>query len=168
MLLKSEDKKKSDGEVVVRKSAFDILEDFINREEIVKQNMAAQLSETVMNVVEPKIINISEKDVIFNAPVIDEEFEALKADELASAETADQEFYNLQQEAMELEKALDLAFEQLTGEKLTEEEFDLSNLNSINDLDFSVDQAILKGKEFDLDLSFLNEVSVPTTEIEGE
>jgi segregation and condensation protein B len=168
MLLKSEDKKKNDGEVVVRKSAFDILEDFINREEIVRQNMAAQLSETVMNVLEAKIVDISETDIIFNAPEIDEEFEALRTDELASAEIADQEFNNLQQEALELEKALDLAFEQLTGEKLTEEEFDFSNLNTINDLDFSVDQAILKGKEFDLDLSFLNEVSVPTTEIEGE
>jgi len=168
MLLKSEDKKKNDGEVVIRKSAFDILEDFVNREESIRQNMAAQSSETVMSAVEPKVIDISETDVIFNAPEIDEEFEALRHQDIEFAEKKEQEFENLQNEALELEKALDLAFEQLTGEKLTGQDFDLSEVNSINNLDFSFDEAILKGKEFGLDLSFLNEVSVPTTEIEGD
>jgi hypothetical protein len=39
---------------------------------------------------------------------------------------------------------------------------------NIDNLDLSIDEAIMKGKDFDLDLSFLNEVSVPTLETEGE
>ena len=40
--------------------------------------------------------------------------------------------------------------------------------SNIDNLDLSIDQAILQGKEFDLDLTFLNEVSVPAIETEGE
>lgn len=170
MLLKSEDKKKSIGEAVVRKSAFDILEDFVNREESIRQNMAAINSETIMNVVEAKVVDISQEGVIFNAPEIDEEFEALRAQEIADLETQNEstESEDLQNEAIELEKALDLAFEELTGEKLSDPDLDFNIPNDINDLDLSIDLAITKGKEFDLDLSFLNEVSVPTLETEGE
>jgi segregation and condensation protein B len=179
MLLKSEEKKKVDGGTLVRKSAFDILEDFVNRDESVRQNAAAAASTTLMNVVEASVIDIAQEDVVFNAPVIDEEFEALRAHEIALAEgeseakiaarsASDEEFANLQREADELERALDFAFEQLTGEKLdsTEMEFDVTS--DISSLDFSIDEAILKGKEFDLDLTFLNEVSDPAIEIEGE
>jgi segregation and condensation protein B len=170
MLLKSEEKKKTDGEVVIRKSAFDILEDFVNREESLRQNVAASASNTIMNVVEVSVVDISQEGVIFNAPQVDEEFEALRAQEIAEldAEEAHQEFENLQKEADELEKALDFAFEQLTGEKLEEGEMPFDVDNNIDNLDLSIDQAILQGKEFDLDLSFLNEVSVPALETEGE
>jgi segregation and condensation protein B len=141
-LLKSEEKRKTEGEVSVRKSAFDILEEFVNKEETLRQNQAATLSETPMNVIGPKIVDISVDDIIFNAPEIDEELE-------------------LENEAEELERALDLAFEQLTGEKLEEGELDLHVDSEINNLDLSVDTAIMKGREFDLDLSFLNEVVDP-------
>jgi len=170
MLLKSEDKKKTDGESVVRKSAFDILEDFVNREESLRQNMAAISSETLMNVVEPKVIDVSINDVIFNAPEIDEEFEAIRAQEMAEVDAleAKAEFGDLANEALELEKALDFAFEQLTGEKLVDGEMEFNVDPNIDNLDLSIDEAIMKGKDFDLDLSFLNEVSVPTLETEGE
>ncbi len=170
MLLKSEDKKKTDGESVVRKSAFDILEDFVNREESLRQNMAAISSETLMNVVEPKVIDVSINDVIFNAPEIDEEFEAIRAQEMAEVDAleAKAEFGDLANEALELEKALDFAFEQLTGEKLVDSEMEFNVDPNIDNLDLSIDEAIMKGKDFDLDLSFLNEVSVPTLETEGE
>lgn len=154
MLLKSEEKKKTDGETLVRKSAFDILEDFVNREESVRQNQVATVSETPMNAVEPKVVDIALEGVVFNAPEIDEEFEALRAKDIAEVEAE-----NLEQEALELEKALDSAFEQLMGEKLEEGEMDFKVDGEINNLDLSVDLAIMKGKEFDLDLSFLNEVS---------
>lgn len=162
MLLKSEEKRKSDGETFVRKSAFDILEDFVNREESVRQNQSAITSETLMNVVEPKVVDISLEGVIFNAPEIDEEFEALRAKDIADIEET--ETLDLQKEAEELEKALDFAFEQLTGEKITEGEMEFEVDADINNLDLSIDEAILKGKDFDLDLAFLNEVSVATTE----
>ena len=167
MLLKSEEKRKTDGETFVRKSAFDILEDFVNREESVKQNQVSTLSETLMNVVEAKVVDIAQEGVIFNAPEIDEEFEALRAKDIAEVESF--EGMNLHDEADELGRALDFAFEQLTGEKLTEGELDFNVDGDISNLDMSIDEAIIKGKDFDLDLAFLNEVSVPVmTDMEGE
>lgn len=166
MLLKTEEKKKTEGETTVRKSAFDILEDFVNREESVRQNQTAVNSDTLMNVVEPKVVDIAEEGVIFNAPEIDEEFEALRAKDIA--DVVESEFADLQQEAEELEAALDFAFEQLTGEKLEEGEMDFDVDSDIDNLDMSIDEAILKGKDFDLDLAFLNEVSVPVTETSDE
>ncbi len=155
MLLKSEEKKKIDGETLVRKSAFDILEDFVNREESLKQNMAATGSETLMNVVEAKVVDLDQEGTIFNAPEIDEEFEALKAKELNA----------LDLEAMELDKALDLAFEQLTGEKLeSHDELNFEVDGEIDNLELSIGKAIQEGKDLDLDLAFLNEVSVDPIE----
>ena len=166
MLLKTEEKKKTDGESIVRKSAFDILEDFVNREESVRQNQTAVNSETLMNVVEPTVVDITEDGVIFNAPEIDEEFEALRARDIADVEES--EFSDLQKEADELEAALDFAFEQLTGEKITEGEMEFDVDNDIDNLDLSIDEAIVKGKDFDLDLAFLNEVSVTAIETSDE
>jgi segregation and condensation protein B len=166
-LLKSEEKKKSDGESNIRKSAFDILEDFVNRDSSLKQNMLAMTSETLMNVIEPKVVDLNEEGVIFNAPEeVDEEFEALRAAEIAELEAADAK--TLEREALELEKALDLAFEQLTGDKLDAGEMDFQVDGEINNLDLSVDLAIMKGKDFDLDLSFLNEVSEEEIKLSDE
>lgn len=175
MILKSEEKKKigalNEGEEPVkRKSAFDILEDFVNRDESVKQNIKASESETLMNAVDPKIVDITMEGVIHNAPEIDEEFEALRAAEMAEvtqtqegdlAQELDDLFENtdLAGEALELEKALDFAFEQLTGEKLLpEEELEFDPSSELNNLDFSIDEAITQGKDLDLDLSFLTDV----------
>jgi segregation and condensation protein B len=166
-LLKSEEKKKSDGESNIRKSAFDILEDFVNRDSSLKQNMLAMSSETLMNVIEPKVVDLNQEGVIFNAPEeVDEEFEALRAAEIAELEAADAK--TLEREALELEKALDLAFEQLTGDKLDAGEMDFQVDGEINNLDLSVDLAIMKGKDFDLDLSFLNEVSEEEIKLSDE
>jgi segregation and condensation protein B len=156
-ILKSEEKKKTDGENNVRKSAFDILEDFVNRDSSLKQNVMAMNSETLMNVVEPKVVDLNQEGVVFNAPVVDFEFEAMRAADIAEVEES--EAKDLQMEAQELEKALDLAFEQLTGVKLDNSEMDFEVDGEINNLDLSVDLAIMNGKDFDLDLSFLNEVS---------
>ena len=174
MLLKTEEKKKTDGETTVRKSAFDILEDFVNREEVLKQNLNATTSETLMNVVEPKVIDIANNEIIFNSPEVDEEFEAMRAQELAALDETETPVMNLfegedlAKEALELEAALDKAFEQLTGEKLDQEEMPFQIDGEINNLDLSVDLAILKGKDFDLDLSFLNEVSEKQSEMSDE
>ena len=157
-ILKSEEKKKIDGETSVRKSAFDILEEFVNKDASLRQNQIAITSETLMNVVDPKVVDIDQEGVIFNAPEIDEEFEALRAAEIAEVDEAEAT-QNLEAEAMELEKALDMAFEQLTGEKLDQDEMEFEVDGEIKNLDLSVDLAIMQGKDFDLDLSFLNEVS---------
>lgn len=162
-LLKSEEKRKTDGESPVRKSAFDILEEFVNRDESLKQNLIATTSETPMNIIEAKVVDISQEGVVFNAPEIDEEFEALRAKEIEEADAALEalktaEPQDLEFEAKELAAALDLAFEQLTGEKLPEGEMDFNVAGEIDNLDFSIDETIVKGKDFDLDLSFLNTV----------
>jgi DNA polymerase III alpha subunit len=101
-------------------------------------------------------------------PEVDEEFEALRAADIAELEEE-----NLKKEAEELSKALDFAFEQLTGEKLQEgsvfdDEMPFDVNNNIENLDLSIDEAILKGKDFDLDLGFLNAVSVSTIETSDE
>lgn len=171
MLLKSEEKRKTDGENFVRKSAFDILEDFINREESLKQNLIATHSETLMNVVEPKVVDLSQTGVIFNAPEIDEEFEALRAREIAQIDDSHKivsEENNLAQEALELEQALDFAFEQLTGEKITEGEMAFDMDGQIKDLDFTIDESIIRGRDFGLDLTFLGGVSVSSSETGDE
>ena len=159
-LLKSEEKRKVDGESSVRKSAFDILEEFVNKDASLKQNLAAILSETLMNVVDPKVVDLDQEGVIHNAPEIDEEFEALRAAEMTELDVLEsKEAMDLAAEGEALEKALDFAFEQLTGEKLQDGEMDFEVESEIDNLDMSVDQAIMKGKDFDLDLSFLNGVS---------
>lgn len=157
-LLKSEEKKRGD-EKVVRKSAFDILEDFVNRDESLKQNLVATTSNTLMNVVEAKVVDLSLEGVIFNAPEIDTEFEELRAKDLSELD-AEEQAHNLELEAEELSKALDLAFEQLTGEKLEEGEMDFDVDSEISHLDLSVDEAITKGKDFGIDLSFLHHTEV--------
>jgi segregation and condensation protein B len=160
MLLKSEEKKKLDGETVVRKSAFDILEDFVNRQASIKQNQEAINSENLMTIIEPKVVDIAEEGGPFNAPQdMDEEFEALRAKDIAEVEAAE-----LERESLELEEALNFAFEQLTGEKLEPGEMNDGVDGEMNNLNFSIDEAIIKGKDFGLDLAFLNEVSMADTE----
>lgn len=186
IILKSEEKKKLDNSNVAegeaplkRRSAFDILEDFVNRDESVKQNIKASDSQTLMNSVDPKIVDISIEGVIHNAPEIDEEFEALRAaqiEEIEASNISDDlvselndlfEGNDLSGEALELERALDFAFEQLTGDKLLpEDELEFDPSSELNNLDFSIDEAITQGKDFGLDLSFLNEVS--TAELSKE
>ncbi len=159
-LLKSEEKKKVDGDISVRKSAFDILEDFVNKDASLKQNIFAGASATLMNVVEPKVVDIGLEGVIFNAPEVDEEFEALRAQEMADADL------DLAAEADALEKALDFAFEQLTGEKLEEGEMDFSVDSEEKSLDSSIGEAIGKAKDLDIDLSFLSEFGPDESESE--
>lgn len=188
MLLKSEEKKKTDGETVVRKSAFDILEDFVNREEVLKQNIVSITSTSLINSVDPKVVDIAQEGIIFNAPEIDEEFEALRAkemDELDALEAEAQaiedaqpiseasitELYanDLADEARELEDALNAAFEQLTGEKLADEgELSFDVETEIESLEESIDDTINKARDLGLDLGFLGDVSVDHSETGDE
>jgi len=163
ILLKTEEKKKLENEGVVRRSAFDILEDFVNKEASMKQNLKAIESDTLMNVVDAKVVDLSIEGIIHNAPEeVDEEFEALRAKDIAEAE-----FSDLTNEALELEKALDLAFEQLTHSPI-EDEMNFDFQNEIEDLDLSIDETITRGREFGLDLTFLNEVSSQNSNIGDE
>ncbi len=128
-----------------------------------KQNLKAIESDTLMNVVDAKVVDLSIEGIIHNAPEeVDEEFEALRAKDIAEAE-----FSDLTNEALELEKALDLAFEQLTHSPI-EDEMNFDFQNEIEDLDLSIDETITRGREFGLDLTFLNEVSSQNSNIGDE
>jgi hypothetical protein len=69
---------------------------------------------------------------------------------------------------MELEKALDAAFEQLTGEKIAQDEMEFSVDGEIKDLDLSIDLAIMKGKDMGVDLGFLADINTSVTESSDE
>lgn len=159
-LLKSEDKKKTDGETAVRKSAFDILEEFVNKEATLRQNVLATASNTLMNVVDAKAVDISIEGVIYNAPEVDEEFEALRAQDMAELDAEEEKMREqaLAFEAEALESALDKVFEQLTGgNKLEEGEMDFAVEGEEENLDLSIGEAITKAKDLDIDLAFLND-----------
>lgn len=158
-LLKSEDKKKADGDSAIRKSAFDILEDFVNKEETLRQNVLATASNTLMNVVDAKAVDISLEGVIFNAPEIDEEFEALRAQENAELDAEEERMKEqaLAFEAEALESALDKVFnEMMAGNKIEEGEMEFAV--DTETLDESIGEAITLAKDLDLDLTFLNDV----------
>jgi segregation and condensation protein B len=72
--LKMSEKKRSTAEGEVKKSAFDILEDFVNVAQITEQNKAAINSETLMSFMEPKSVAASLlNDIMLNAPEIEED-----------------------------------------------------------------------------------------------
>jgi segregation and condensation protein B len=166
MLLKQEEKRRIDGDSGVKRSAFDILEEFVLREESIKQNRAAVASEPLMTALEPKSADVAFEGVL-NAPEVDVEWEEhnreLVIDEEETAShlnltlSEDEEEFTLEDEAFELEMALNKAFENLTGEKLSDEELSENLDGSIQDLDFTVDSAVKEAMSMDLDLSFLKE-----------
>jgi segregation and condensation protein B len=170
MLLKSEDKRKTDGETAVRKSAFDILEDFVNKEESLRQNQLATASHTLMNIVEAKAIDIAAEGIIFNAPEIDEEFEALRAQDIAEIDAQEERMkeQTLAFEAEALESALDKVFnDMIAGNKLEEGEMDFAVEGEEENLDASINEAIIQAKDLDIDLAFLNDTD-ESNEVDSE
>lgn len=161
-LLKTEEKRKTDGETSIRKSAFDILEDFVNKEEILRQNVLATSSNTLMNVIDARAVDISVEGVIHNSPQVDEEFEALRAQDIAEVEAEEERMKEqaLAFEATALEAALDKVFDDMmAGNKLEEGEMEFAVDGEEENLDLSIGEAIDKARDLDIDLAFLNDVS---------
>lgn len=188
MLLKQEEKRRIDGtEEGPRKSAFDILEEFVVKDASVRQNRIAVTSELLMSAVEPKLADIAFEGLL-NVPEVDAEWEAERLAELSSVaamaahnldesaveaveevatteSTLEEEIMGmggLSAEALELEAALESAFERLTGQSLSADEVgdaeaEQNLQEQLKSLDFTVDSVIAKGVDLDLDLSFLNE-----------
>jgi segregation and condensation protein B len=171
MLLKTEEKKKIDGDSIIRKSAFDILEDFVNKEETFRQNQLANASHTLMNVVDAKAVDISLEGVIFNAPEVDEEFEALRAQDMAELDAQEEKMREqaLAFEASALEAALDKVFaDMVAGDKLEEGEMDFAVDSEEENLEASIGEAIHKARDLDIDLAFLNDsIEVNQTDTEA-
>ncbi len=72
--LKMSEKRRSTEEGEVKKSAFDILEDFVNVAQVTEQNKEAISSEPIMSFMEPKSVAASLlNDIMLNAPTLDED-----------------------------------------------------------------------------------------------
>lgn len=175
--LKDEEKRKinTSEESETRKSAFDLLEDYVNKRQIENNNRSAGLSELFTAVTLPQVVtdltagpfNVPEDEEDEDFQMIDLETGEAIADD--SEDDANEEFIelfgssnDLEQEAKELADALDVAFERLTGEKLDSDELSLDdakvddNERKIDDL---TDDMVEKASDLDIDLSFLKEVS---------
>lgn len=190
--LKVEEKKRLSSEGEEIKSAFDLLEEFVNKRLITEQNKQALESMLTTNIIEPKVIDDLEAGP-FNAPLLDdeEEFQMIDLDtglpledipeELLGSENDDEgfddsliadgeydivvdlEFDTEETEEEALSKALDAAFENLTGEsldsRLSDEEFAFGGVleEKNQELEDLTNEVIEKGQDLDLDLSFLKD-----------
>lgn len=86
------DKKRSTEEGVEKKSAFDLLEEYVSKAQVVEQNKASIVSELITNIIEPKTINPTTSDELFNVPKLDDEefdFSELPKSELVLEEDFD-------------------------------------------------------------------------------
>jgi segregation and condensation protein B len=71
------DKKRVSEEGVERKSAFDILEEFVSSAQIIEQNKEALLSEILMSAMNPRSVDVTAVSELLNAPLFDDEEEML-------------------------------------------------------------------------------------------
>ncbi len=173
--LKVEEKKRLSSEGVEIKSAFDLLEEFVNKRLITDQNKLALESMLTTNIIEPKVIDDLEAGP-FNTPTLDddeeEEFQmidldtGLPIDDMSEDDfdfIVDLEFDTEETEEEALSKALDAAFENLTGEsldsRLSDEEFAFGGVleEKSQELDNLTDEVIERAQDLDLDLSFLKD-----------
>lgn len=163
--LKVEEKKRTSDEGAEVKTAFDLLEDFVNNNVVLKENLQSVLSHLPVGGVEPKIIrDLTEGP--FNTPQDEEEFEMIDLDTGEPIREEDSnDFDELEAEKEALGKALDDAFERLTrGSELLDDEDEEDELLFGEDSDLKQKERDLEGlsenmaesaKDLDLDLDFL-------------
>lgn len=191
--LKVEEKKRMTEDGAIVKSAFDLLEEFVNKRLISEQNKLAIESLLTTSVIDPRIIDDLEAGP-FNVPHEDEEEfqmidldtglpisfdsdegfdDGIELDEDGNYDSGlneddfdiivDLDFDKEESEEEALSKALDAAFENLTGEtlesRLSDEEFAFGGVleEKSQELDDLTNQVIEKGQDLDLDLSFLKD-----------
>jgi segregation and condensation protein B len=150
--LKDMDKKRKSVENVEKKSAFDILEEFVNSAQIIDQNKEALLSELLMNVMEPRSVDVTATDEILNAPVLEDEDDLVDFaidDEFESQLNAAFDNVETQEKVRELPEA----------ELVLDDDFDDSEIIS---LDSGLDEALERSEELLADV--LNEELVIPTE----
>ncbi len=143
--LKTETKKPKEvvegEEGVKRKSAFDILEEFVDIQSTLDQNLLAAESELPTTAIQPKILDLKS----------DPQIREMLEETLAEANLGGEEEQVLFQEEEALEKALDDAFDNMfapQGDMVKESTQNLANLT---------DETVQKGEELDIDLNFLQE-----------
>lgn len=186
--LKDEEKRKlsAEGDGKARKSAFDLLEDYVNKRQIEDINKSAGLSELFTAVTLPQVItdltagpfNEPENDEDEDFQMIDletgeaideDEFDAFidieLSDESEIEDDANADFIELfgsttEQEEQDLADALDQAFERLTGTALDNDELALDDAKMDDNerkIDTLTDDMVEKANDLDIDLSFLKE-----------
>lgn len=168
--LQDEEKKRLDKSEGV-KTAFDLLEEYLEKQMNENQNKMAAISELFSAYTDPSVITDLEAGP-FNLPESEEEFEMIDLetgeavgedeDELLSAEDL---FESEDMEEIELTRALDDAFSRLTGEKLDEELEDLDQ--DMNDLEELTDEMVTKAQDLDLDLSFLKQENLSDFDLDS-
>lgn len=159
-LLSDENKKRLAGEGESARSAFDILEEQVDIDLVMKQNQQATVSETLTMGPEARIVDLEQETGLLNAPQFDQ-------DEVFSTEVNTLEF-----EKEELDEALDEAFSKLTFETELEEEYTEVDDNAYETAEDSleddtplfteeeIDQHVFdEAKKLDLDLDFLKDES---------
>lgn len=157
----AENKKRNEGEATVKKSAFDILEEFVIHDETLKQNKLASESETPMNVVEARIVDLVKEDGLINAPELDDDYMESLDEKIEELSTKAQEVL----ESHELSDETHAALEEATA-KLADviiEELSDSNVgptqDSAQELEASQDQIEDKeSTEEEVDLDKIKEM----------
>lgn len=124
-----------------RKSAFDLLEEYVNSTQISEQNKEAILSELPMNSLAPKSIDTS-LDFMFNAPETDIDLEELRDElrELPKAELVLDDNFD-DSDIISLENDLDDAnkqFEEMMASEIAIDE--VENEIKIEDIDLGADE----------------------------
>lgn len=133
--LKTMDRKRKTEEGVERKSAFDILEDFVNSSQIIEQNKESLLSEILMSAMEPRSVDITQTDELLNAPLLEELAEEL-IDELN---------HELGGELDHIKNEIELGQRQLPHSELVlSDDFDDSEIVSLGEeLDLALEKSAL-------------------------
>lgn len=182
--LNKADRKKKEGDTEEARSAFDLLEEYVNAQIIVNENKASIESELMTAVTDPQIIhdltagpfNVPEED-----DFLEEEFEMIdletgepiRDDEVLGEDLLKE---NDNEEA-ELSAALDEAFERLTGEKLEEVDETLKVELGLgqdkieekeDELEAKTHEIIDKADDLDIDLSFLGDIDTDSEEQEDD
>ena len=139
-LLKLEDRQRKNEEgTVARKTAFEILEEFLDSRDVVESNKAAALSEVVTTVMDPRVVDLQIEHGLINYPEQEEDddfevmFEEIESDEseegvdLNSEVDSEEELELDPREVSESEGESDenldeIEMESLEGETIIEEE----------------------------------------------
>ncbi len=133
--LKDLEKKRSNEEGVEKKSAFDILEEYVNKAQIIEQNKNSTESEVLTSVMEPRPVTLSMLKEMLNTPQLEEDEleieveleisadEALaKSEELLAAITDEsEEILESQIANLNIEEEVDNAFDMLLSDDGEEE-----------------------------------------------
>lgn len=169
-LLNLEDKKRlaHDGELV--KSAFDLLEESVDKDLVVRQMKQATSSETLTMGPEARIVDLETEDGLINAPEVDSEavstleFEKEELEEALDEAFSKLEFENHLSEEGDLNfKEEDFNFDDVEENEDDDFEFDEEDDSEVEDSDmkmseFDINEHIInQAKDLDLDIEFLNQ-----------